>query len=99
MTTVRLIFIADQEASDPQPVTPDEHSEPLRYCSPFSVAAVDEISCPLRAALEASTLTYLSSHFHDGVCAVFATHGIPNQFVIQVVANKYNPSNFWWASE
>ncbi|KAH7910815.1 F-actin-capping protein subunit alpha [Hygrophoropsis aurantiaca] len=56
---------------------------------------------PLRAALETSALTYLSSHYHGGVSAVFATPE-SNQFTVQIVANKYNPSNFWagrWRSE
>jgi len=55
-----------------------------------------------RAALESSTLAYVSSHFHDGVASVFSARGPPNQFIVQVVANKYNPSNFWagrWRSE
>jgi len=57
---------------------------------------------PFRKALEASTLTYLSSHFNDGVTSVFSTADAPNQFVIQIVANKYNPANYWsgrWRSE
>lgn len=48
---------------------------------------------PLRAALESSALSYLNAHYYGGVAAVFS--GTPNQFVVQVVANKYNPSNFW----
>lgn len=62
----------------------------------------DEESEPFRVALENSSLTYLSAHFHDGVTSVFSTQGNPDRFVIQVVANKYNPSNFWsgrWRSE
>ncbi|KZT27390.1 F-actin capping protein, alpha subunit [Neolentinus lepideus HHB14362 ss-1] len=50
---------------------------------------------PFRAALESSTLAYLNSHFHEGVASVFATPGSSSTFTIQVVANKYNPSNFW----
>ncbi|EGN98413.1 hypothetical protein SERLA73DRAFT_183411 [Serpula lacrymans var. lacrymans S7.3] len=56
---------------------------------------------PLREALEKSTLAYLSAHFHDGVAAVFSAPET-NRFIIQIVANKYNPSNFWagrWRSE
>jgi len=55
-----------------------------------------------RAALEASTLTYLAAHYHDGVTAVFSVPSSSSQFIIQIVANKYNPSNFWsgrWRSE
>lgn len=47
-----------------------------------------------RAALESSTLNYLLAHFHDGVASVFAMSGT-GQFFIQIVANKYNPSNYW----
>jgi len=57
---------------------------------------------PFRVALETATLVYLASHFHDGVGSVFSTSGSPNRFVIQIVANKYNPSNYWagrWRSE
>ncbi|KAI0338904.1 F-actin capping protein, alpha subunit [Trametopsis cervina] len=57
---------------------------------------------PFRTALETSTLSYLSAHFHSGVGSVFPTHGKPNRFVVQLVTNKYNPSNFWsgrWRSE
>jgi hypothetical protein len=48
-----------------------------------------------RSALETATITYLSAHYHDGVAAVFATPGNAKRFVIQIVANKYNPTNFW----
>ncbi|KAF8073794.1 F-actin-capping protein subunit alpha [Lyophyllum atratum] len=57
---------------------------------------------PFRKALETAVLSYLSAHFLDGVGAVFATPGTSNRFVIQVVANKYNPTNYWsgrWRSE
>ena len=37
-------------------------------------------------------MTYLSSHYHDGIVSVFAK---PEQFIIQIVANKYNPANYW----
>ncbi|KAJ7288453.1 F-actin-capping protein subunit alpha [Mycena rebaudengoi] len=65
-------------------------------------AEPDADSEPFRAALEKATLTYLSAHFHDGVTSIFSTKGSPNQFVIQIVANKYNPVNYWagrWRSE
>ncbi|KAF7309642.1 F-actin-capping protein subunit alpha [Mycena indigotica] len=55
-----------------------------------------------RAALEKSTLTYLHAHFHDGVASIFSAQGSTKNFVIQVVANKYNPANYWsgrWRSE
>ncbi|GJE88359.1 F-actin-capping protein subunit alpha [Phanerochaete sordida] len=57
---------------------------------------------PFRLALENASLTYLAAHFHDGVTSVFPTQGNAERFVVQVVANKYNPSNFWsgrWRSE
>ncbi|KAK0464634.1 F-actin-capping protein subunit alpha [Desarmillaria tabescens] len=72
------------EASESQPVEPNEDSEPFR------------------SALEKATLQYLSAHFLDGVSSVFSRTESPNQFVIQIVANKYNPSNYWsgrWRSE
>ncbi|KAF9267540.1 F-actin capping protein, alpha subunit [Marasmius fiardii PR-910] len=62
----------------------------------------NENSEPLRSALEKSTISYLTAHFHDGVCSVFASRDTANIFTIQVVANKYNPTNFWagrWRSE
>ncbi|KAI0693957.1 F-actin capping protein alpha subunit [Cytidiella melzeri] len=57
---------------------------------------------PFRTALETSALSYLAAHFHDGVTSILPTHGNPSRYIIQVVANKYNPSNFWsgrWRSE
>ncbi|KAJ7935558.1 F-actin capping protein alpha subunit [Mycena leptocephala] len=65
-------------------------------------AEPDADSEPFRAALEKATLTYLAAHFHDGVSSIFASKGGTNRFIIQVVANKYNPSNYWagrWRSE
>lgn len=56
---------------------------------------------PLRAALESSALAYISAHYHDGVVAVFSVQP-HNQFIVQIVANKYNPSNYWsgrWRSQ
>jgi len=61
---------------------------------------VDADSEPFRAALESSTLSYLLAHFHDGVASVFSAGS--NKFFVQIVANKYNPTNFWsgrWRSE
>jgi len=62
----------------------------------------NETSEPFRAALEASTLEYLSSHFNDGTTTVFADADNETRFIIQIVAKKYNPVNFWsgrWRSE
>jgi capping protein alpha len=64
-------------------------------------AEVDADSEPFRAALESSTLNYLLAHFHDGVSSVFSVAG-SNKFFVQIVANKYNPANYWsgrWRSE
>jgi len=57
---------------------------------------------PFRAALETATISYLTAHFHSGVASVFSVPELADQFIIQVVANKYNPANFWsgrWRSE
>ncbi|KAJ8080767.1 F-actin-capping protein subunit alpha [Marasmius tenuissimus] len=62
----------------------------------------NENSEPLRAALEKSAITYLTAHFHDGVSSVFASRDTGSVFTLQIVANKYNPTNFWsgrWRSE
>ncbi|KAF9013440.1 F-actin capping protein, alpha subunit [Cyathus striatus] len=63
---------------------------------------LDPESEPFRLALQTSVLSYMSSHFHDGVASVFSKQDQPKSFVIQLVANKYNPTNFWsgrWRSE
>ncbi|KAK7469105.1 F-actin-capping protein subunit alpha [Stygiomarasmius scandens] len=55
-----------------------------------------------RSALEKAALTYLLAHFHDGAASVFSKQGTQNQYILQIVANKYNPSNYWsgrWRSE
>ncbi|KAI0789633.1 F-actin-capping protein subunit alpha [Abortiporus biennis] len=62
----------------------------------------DPESEPFRNALETSTLNYLEAHYHSGVSSVFPTQGNTSRYIIQIVANKYNPSNFWsgrWRSE
>ncbi|KAF9519647.1 hypothetical protein BS47DRAFT_1312255 [Hydnum rufescens UP504] len=61
----------------------------------------DPESEPFRAALETATLAYVADHFTDGVATVFKPSSSP-QYVIQIVANKYNSTNFWsgrWRSE
>ncbi|KAI0036490.1 F-actin capping protein alpha subunit [Vararia minispora EC-137] len=63
---------------------------------------LDAESEPFRAALESATLQYLSAHYHEGNASVFATPNTPRRFTIQIVANKYNPANFWsgrWRSQ
>ncbi|KAF8322453.1 F-actin capping protein, alpha subunit [Clavulina sp. PMI_390] len=62
----------------------------------------DEASEASRAALETATLAYIADHYAQGVASVFATPDSPHKFTVQIVANKYNPSNFWsgrWRSE
>jgi len=49
-----------------------------------------------RAALEASARAYLASHFSDGTTSVFSCPESPSVFIIQIIANRYNPSNFWY---
>jgi capping protein alpha len=51
-----------------------------------------------RAALEASAATYLAAHYHSGVSAVFAPTSASSLYTVQIVANKYNPTNFWCAA-
>ncbi|KAF5382767.1 hypothetical protein D9615_002936 [Tricholomella constricta] len=62
----------------------------------------DPDSEPFRHALETAVISYLLAHFLEGVGSVFVTPGVPNRFIIQIVANKYNPTNYWsgrWRSE
>jgi capping protein alpha len=66
---------------------------------PFEPDAEHE---PFRAALEGGTLSYLKAHFPDGVTTVLSPTESSSHYIIQVVANKYNPTNFWsgrWRSE
>ncbi|KAG8843047.1 F-actin-capping protein subunit alpha [Tulasnella sp. 330] len=60
------------------------HSEPVQ---------VDESAEPFRASLDSVAATYVQDHFHDGVVSVFASSS--TSFTIVIVANKYNPANFW----
>ncbi|KAG2009887.1 F-actin-capping protein subunit alpha [Coprinopsis cinerea AmutBmut pab1-1] len=55
-----------------------------------------------RDALQKAALTYISSHFLDGTVSVFPPAEPPEEFTVQVVANKYNPTNYWsgrWRSQ
>ncbi|KAG6918751.1 hypothetical protein DXG01_011942 [Tephrocybe rancida] len=57
---------------------------------------------PFRKALETAVLSYISSHFLEGVGSVFAVPETPNRFIIQIAASKYSAPNFWsgrWRSE
>lgn len=93
----RLFIYGDpQEASNPHSFEPDAEHEPFRYedVNPHHSIYIHEV--PFRVALQTSTLSYLSSHFQDGVASVFvSTSDEGPEFVIQVVSNKYNPTNFW----
>ena len=48
------------------------------------------------AALDSAALTYLKAHFTEGVAAVFSPKEGSDHYVVQIVANKYNPTNFWY---
>ncbi|KAJ7794178.1 hypothetical protein B0H14DRAFT_3093833 [Mycena olivaceomarginata] len=77
-------------------------SDAGREASDSQPAEPDADSEPFRCATPKATLTYLEAHFHDGVASIFSVKQSTNQFVIQIVANKYNPSNYWagrWRSE
>jgi len=55
-----------------------------------------------REALEKASLTYLASHFLEGTVSVFPPSEPRPEFTMQIVANKYNPTNYWsgrWRSE
>jgi capping protein alpha len=47
------------------------------------------------AALEGAALSYLKAHFPDGVTTVLSPTEASSHYIVQVVANKYNPTNFW----
>lgn len=46
-------------------------------------------------AMESVSTTYLANHFVDGVTTVLSTPESSDRFIIQIVANKYNPQNYW----
>lgn len=93
---VRL-SVSWQEASDAQPYEVDEEAETFRCIHiPFFALIHAKILCWLSSALEAATIAYLADHFHSGVTSVFAVPGSSSKFIIQIVANKYNPQNYWY---
>lgn len=55
-----------------------------------------KLSVPsLREALDTQTSNYIRDHFHEGVATVFSDPESSSTFTVLIVANKYNPSNFW----
>jgi capping protein alpha len=61
----------------------------------------DETGEPFRLALETALLKYIADHYADGTGAVLLTSDA-SKFIIQIVANKYNPPNYWsgrWRSQ
>ncbi|KAF8635968.1 hypothetical protein AX15_000132 [Amanita polypyramis BW_CC] len=99
---VPSLFGGEERFLDPRSKTSFTFDHILLEASDPQPFEMDSESEPLRAALESATLTYLFSHYYDGVASVLATAGNPKKFVIQVVANKYNATNFWsgrWRSQ
>jgi len=61
---------------------------------------VDQEAETFRVALDTAAQDYIAEHYRDGVASVFVPS--PRKFTIQLVANKYNPQNFWsgrWRSK
>ena len=53
-----------------------------------------------RAALDSAAQDYIAEHYKEGVASVFVPS--TGKLVIQLVANRYNPGNFWsgrWRSK
>lgn len=84
-----------QEASDPQTYEPNAESEPLRYFI-YLLSSSLLLLRITRSALETSTLSYLAAHYLEGVGCVYAVPD-SSDMIIQIVANKYNPTNYWYA--
>ncbi|KAG8984840.1 F-actin-capping protein subunit alpha [Tulasnella sp. 427] len=76
---------------DPRSKTSFSFSHAELTVSDPEPASVSEESESFRQVLD--TLTYLQDHYHDGVASVFVLS--PSSFSLVLVANKYNPSNFW----
>ncbi|KIM28917.1 hypothetical protein M408DRAFT_68710 [Serendipita vermifera MAFF 305830] len=61
---------------------------------------VDEDAETFRAALDSAAQEYINDHYRDGVASVFVPSS--GKFTLQLVANRYNPANFWsgrWRSK
>ncbi|KAK0219126.1 hypothetical protein IW262DRAFT_1462747 [Armillaria fumosa] len=88
-------FIAvDVPRTDHQAVQVNGTKHFLDPCSQTSFAfnhLILEASDPQPA----DPIQYLSMHFPNSVSSVFSSASLPNQFIIQVIVNKYNPTNYW----
>jgi len=61
---------------------------------------IDEDAETFRAALDSAAQDYIAEHYKEGVASVFVPS--TGKLVIQLVANRYNPGNFWsgrWRSK
>ncbi len=71
------------EASNTEPYEPNSTAEPFRL------------------ELEKAALIHLADHYYNGVAAVLSQPLLeseePAKFIIQLVGNKYNPSNYWYS--
>jgi capping protein alpha len=66
----------------------------------LKVLSAHSLTAPSRAALDTAAQDYITEHYRDGIASVFVPS--PRKFTIQLVANKYNPQNFWsgrWRSK
>lgn len=74
------------EASNPSPYSPNPAAEPFR------------------SELEKAALVYLADHYYSGASAVLSQPLLdsdsqePAKYIIQIVGNKYNPSNYWYVA-
>jgi capping protein (actin filament) muscle Z-line, alpha len=54
---------------------------------------------PFRAELDKASITHLTDHYYNGTSAVLSQPLVDSEesakFVIQIVGNKYNPTNYW----
>ena len=82
-----------QETSKPQPCELNG-TDPFRYVLLRTTTPLTQDRH--RTALEASADHYLASHFPDGTTSVFSSPADPAVFIVQIIANRYNPSNFWY---
>ncbi|KAG8800561.1 F-actin-capping protein subunit alpha, partial [Serendipita sp. 399] len=68
--------------------------------SDVRVEEVDQEHEIFRSALDSAAQEYIADHCSDGVASVFVRE--PGKLTIQLVANRYNPPNFWsgrWRSK